>query len=269
MRIVELSNHPGRLLQDMHLRRQTAGERARSEYQGALAQHRRRVQALRDQRDRARGQRRWWAWLRHSFAVWRQQARAPGPPAATLGPTDQEDILRAGMTGEQLVAADFGRALNDDWVLLRGYCNRRGEIDHIMLGPGGVFAIEVKHRNATVHVNGDDWRFCKYDRYGNLVEQGWIADRRGRSPSVQLNEPAAELERFLRRRRQPVKIRRLVIFTHPRSRLGSMENLTVDAVATATGHLIDHLNRAPAALGRQQLAQLEQLIVRDHHHHER
>jgi hypothetical protein len=32
------------------------------------------------------------------------------------------------------------------------------------------------------------------------VDQGELADRRGRSPSVQLNEPAGQLEEFLRSR---------------------------------------------------------------------
>jgi hypothetical protein len=109
----------------------------------------------------------------------------------------------AGIAGEQLVATELGRALDDDWTLLRGYRNRRGEIDQLLLGPRGLFAIEVKNLNATVHVDGDRWRADKYDNYGNLVEQRPIADRMGRSPSVQLNEPADDLERFLAERGQP------------------------------------------------------------------
>jgi hypothetical protein len=172
------------------------------------------------------------------------------------------------MTGEQMVAAGLSGALNDDWALLRGYRNRRGEIDQILLGPRGLFAIEVKHRNATVHVTGDDWQFDKYDRYGNLVGQGRIEDGGGRSPSRQVNEPASELERFLRDRGQPAKIKRIVMLTHPSSRLGSTRNLTVNLVATSTGYLISHLNDCPVAFDSHQLARLEQLIVRDHRHHE-
>jgi hypothetical protein len=268
MRVVELSNHPGEMLQEIYLQRQTASERAQSSYEEAVARHRQRVQDLRDQRGQARAQRRWWAWLRYSFAVWRERSRAPRRPVAAMGSTDQEDILRAGMTGEQMVMAELGRALNDDWTLLRGYRNNRGEIDHILLGPRGVFAIEVKHRNATVRVNGDDWQFDKYDRYGNLVDRGRIADRGGRSPSRQLNEPVAELERFLRSRRQPVTIGRIVMLTHPRSRVGSATNLTVDVVATSADYVISYLSHAQGACDSQQLAQLEQLIVRDHRHHE-
>lgn len=178
--------------------------------------------------------------------------------------TDQEEILAAGVTGEQTVAAELGAALGDDWVLLRGYRNRRGEIDHILLGPRGIFTIEVKHRNATVHVDGDQWRFNKYDRYGNMVEQGWITDQRGRSPSVQLNESTAELERFLHSRSHPVRAQRVVILTHPRSTLGHHRNVTVDLVATSTKRLVKLLNDSPAVLGKAQVVELQRLIVRDH-----
>jgi hypothetical protein len=256
------------MLRDLYLQRRTVSERAHSQYQDALARHRKRVKDLRDQRHRARAQRRWWAWLRRTLSVWREERRVPRQPALAAGPTHQEDILKAGMTGEQMVANELSRTLNDNWTLLCGYRNRHGEIDHVLLGPGGLFAMEVKHRNATVYVNGDNWQFDKYDRYGNLVEQGRIADRRGRSPSIQLNESAGELEQFLRSRGQPVKVERVVVLTHPRSRLGSTKNLTVNVVATSTDHVVDHLNGSPAALGSQQLAQLENLIVRDHHHHE-
>ena len=69
------------------------------------------------------------------------------------------------------MANEFGRALGDDWVLMRGYRNKLGEIDHLLFGPGGLVAIEVKNINGTVHCEGDKWRVDKYDRYGNLVEQ--------------------------------------------------------------------------------------------------
>jgi hypothetical protein len=181
--------------------------------------------------------------------------------------SDQEEILTAGMAGEQMVVAGLGRVLGDDWTLLRGYRNRRGEIDHLLLGPQGLIAIEGKHRNATVHCEGDDWWFAKYDRYGNLVERGRISDRRGRSPSVQLNEPVSMLEGFLRSRGNPVPIQRVVLFTHPRSRLAGCRNLTVH-VATSTDYVINLLNGLPPALEQAQLARLEQLIVRDHSFHE-
>ena len=197
MRIVELSNHPADMLNEASRRRQGADKRAHSRYEDALIQHQARVQTVRVKRDRARQHHQWWAWLRLAFAVWTEKRRAPRPPGRNTEPTDTEERIRAGIAGEQLVAAELGRTLTDDWTLLHGYRNRRGEIDHLLLGPRGLFAIEVKNINATVHVDGDRWHADKYDNYGNLVEQRQITDRKGRSPSEQLNESATELERFL------------------------------------------------------------------------
>lgn len=257
------------MLKDVHRRRRATVGQEQAEHQNAVTQHRRRVHKLRDQRDQAWAQRRWWAWLRLVLAVRREQGTAPRLPVVTTVPTREEEILKAGMTGEDAVAAGLGRVLSDDWALLRGYRNRRGEIDHVLVGPRGLFAIEVKYRNATVHVNGDDWRFDKYDQYGNLVEHGrQKTDAGGRSPSAQLNEPASELEQFLRSRGQTVTVNRIVVLTHPRSRVGSAKNLTVNLVAPSVGHVISYLKAAPAVFSAEQRAQLEELIMRDHRHHE-
>ncbi len=137
------------------------------------------------------------------------------------------------MAGERQVAEELGAVLGSEWVLFSGYRNGRGEIDHLLAGPGGLFAIEVKYHNATVYINGEDWLFEKFDRWGNRVEQGRIADRTGRSPSQQVNDAADELERFLNSRGQRVSIARIVILNHPRSKVGGQRNATV-AVTTSS-----------------------------------
>jgi nuclease-like protein len=68
---------------------------------------------------------------------------AAGPPGGGIvrAPWEQfhmRVILMAGADGERLVAAGLGRVLDDDWTLIRGYRNRRGEIDHLLLGPRGL-----------------------------------------------------------------------------------------------------------------------------------
>jgi hypothetical protein len=268
VRVIELSNHPGDMLTDVTLRRQAAQKRAQDRYEDALIQHQARVQTVRVKRDRARRNRRWWTWLRLSFAVWAEKRHAPRWAAAEKPDTDTEEKIRAGIAGEQLVAADLGRALGDDWTLLRGYRNRRGEIDHLLVGPGGLFAIEVKNVNATVHIDGDRWQADKYDNYGNLVEQRLIEDRRGRSPSEQLNDSATELERFLHERGQPVAVQRVVVLTHRRSRLGPSRHPTVH-VGTSTGDVLDLVRASADELGERQRAEVQRLIRRDHDFHER
>jgi hypothetical protein len=266
MRVVELSNHPGDMLNDVSLRRAAAEKRALAGYSDELIRHQARVQTVRVRRDRARAQHRWWAWLRLSFGVWAEKRRVPRRPALDADPTDAEERIRAGIAGEQLVAVELGRALGDDWTLLRGYRNRRGEIDHLLLGPRGLFAIEVKNINATVHIDGDRWRADKYDNYGNLVEQRPIADRRGRSPSEQLNESASELERFLHERGRRVTVRRVVVLTHRRSRLGVTRDLTVQ-VGTSAGYVLSLVGDSADEFGAGERAEIQRLIRRDHDFH--
>ena len=112
-------------------------------------------------------------------------------------------------------------------------------------------------------------RADKYDNYGNLVEQRPIADRKGRSPSVQLNEAADDLERFLRERRHPVTVQRVVILAHRRSRLGAREHLTV-LVGASTDYLLTLLGDSADHLGDKQRAEIQRLIQQDHDfHHKR
>ena len=266
MRVIELSNHPGDMLHDVSLRRHATQRRAQARYEDALIQHQARVQAIRVQRDRARQNHHWRTWLRLIFAVWTE--RKPPTPTPHANDTDTEEKIRAGIAGEQLVATELGRALDDDWTLLRGYRNRRGEIDHLLLGPKGLFAIEVKNINATVSIDGDRWRADKYDNYGNLVEQREVADRKGRSPSEQLNEPAAELERFLHERGQRVTVQRVVILAHKRSRIGPRRHPTVH-VGTSTGYVLSLVHDSSQELDQRHRAEAERLIRRDHDFNER
>jgi hypothetical protein len=258
MRAVELSDHPGDLLTAAIRRREVAGTGARSENERQLTE-------LREQRDTARHGRKWWTYLRLAVAISRHKRSRP---LQTSVPTDAEEILRAGIAGENKVATQLGQALDDEWTLLHGYRNGRGEIDHLLLGPRGLFAIEVKNINATVNVTGDRWLADKYDRYGNLVEQYTIADRRGRSPSEQLNQPADALASFLHGRGQAVPVRRVVALTHPRSKLGSHANLNVSVAVTKAG-ILRIVRDAPDNFDADRRSAIQNLIEHDHAFHEK
>lgn len=267
MRVVALSDHPSLLLHAARQGRAAEADAERLRFESELARYRRRVERAVRARDQARARHRWWAWLMGSLAVRRERRLAPARPRPRQARSDQEAIATAGIEGEQLVERRLGDSLGDEWVLLRGYRNNRGEIDHVLLGPNGLFAIEGKHRNATVHCAGDRWSYIKYDRYNNPVEQGEMADKKGRSPSQQLNEPADRLESFLRSRGHAIRIQRVVLLTHDRSRIGSCTNPTVH-VATSTTQVTKLINRAPASIADDERVLLERLIVRDHAYHQ-
>jgi Nuclease-related domain len=267
MRLVELSNHPRGLLRDIHRQRDADGQHARARYERELAHQAERLKKARARRDEARARRSWWAWIRGIFAAWGERRRVPRQPVRASAPTGREESIVAGMAGERQVAEELGSALGNEWVLFSGYRNGRGEIDHLLAGPGGLFAIEVKHHNATVYIDRDDWLFEKFDRWGNRVEQGRIADRTGRSPSEQVNDVAGELERFLHSRGEHVSIARIVILNHQRSRVGGQRNATV-RVTTSTRQIVDLVRKSPNELATDRVAQLANLIERDHRYHE-
>jgi hypothetical protein len=267
MRVVELSDHPASLLLAAQQRRSAQAGAERLKFETEVAQHRRRLQRAVKARDQARAQHRWWAWLKGILAVRRERRLTPAEPRPLQQRSDREAIATAGIQGEQLVERRLGDSLGDEWLLLRGYRNNRGEIDHLLLGPRGLFAIEGKHRNATVYCSGDRWWYIKYDRYDNLVDQGEMTDKKGRSPSRQLNEPADQLEGFLRLRGHPIGIHRVVLLTHDRSRIGNCTKPTVD-VATSTTHVTKLITKSRTSIGEDEQAELERLIIRDHDHYE-
>jgi Nuclease-related domain len=263
VRVVELSNHPDAMLREARQHR-APGRAGRRHAAGAtLARHQTRVAEAQGRRDQARAARQWLAWMRGVLAVWRELRSAPAHSAAPGRGSDREAVLQAGVAGEQSAETALGRVFGDGWVMLRGYRNQAGEIDQLLLGPRGLIAIEVKNLNATVHCDGDHWRADKYDKYGNLVDQHPIADRGGRSPGRQLNEPADALEQYLHSRGHPVPIQRVVLLTHPRSRIGNCRSAGVRITTSARD--IGQLARdSGIALDPVQAGAIEYLIVGDH-----
>jgi len=253
MLTVELSDHPAEQLSAARLRREAADARTHTK-------HERERDRIRKQRDDARDRHKWFSWLKLSF----QLKRHHESPQLHSVPTDTEEILRAGIAGERRIARELGLRLSDEWTLFHGYRNARGEIDHLLVGPKGLWAIEVKNINATVRIDRGIWLADKYDRYGNVVDHYPIADKRGRSPSQQLNQPADALEAFLRQRGQPTQVNRAVILIHPRSRLGQHADLSIHVVVGAPD-LLTLIAAAKTSL--KNTDQLKNLIEHDHAFH--
>ena len=137
----------------------------------------------------------------------------------------------------------------------------------MLLGPSGLFTIEVKYHNGTVYITGDDWSSEKYDRYGNRVrERAPMRDAGGRrSPSQQLSEPSAMLAERLRRRDQQVSPQCVVVLTHPNARIGAIKDPTVQVV-TSVRELLDLVNRSGLRLDAARVPVIAELIRRDHHY---
>jgi hypothetical protein len=235
-----LSDFAGDSLRAAATQRQTDYEARYASYEREIAEKENKAIRL-----KATSKQRWdegrvGGWLISFFPrIFHFLAPNPSPPRMARA-EEREYVWAAGAVGEQVVADFFARALNDEWTLISGYKGYKGEIDQILVGPLGVLAIEIKSISGVIYVDGDWWYRDKYDRWGNLVERGLpIADRGGRSPSVQLNQATDSLEYFLQKRAPEIgHISRAVIVAHERSRIGEVSNQTVELIA-AVGAIND------------------------------
>jgi hypothetical protein len=268
MRFVPLSDHPGDMLAEARRVRAAAGGVAGERYRQELAAYQERIVRARKRRDKARAERDLLSRLRWGLiAWWRRLARPPRSPAA-LAPSHGEEAIKGGIKGEQEVADVLRVALSDAWVLVKGYRNRRGEIDYLLLGPGGLFAIEVKYVNGTFAITRERWRYVRLDRYGNQVGEGLLQDARRRPPNVQLAEPLGMLEQFLASRGQPARLRPVVLLNHPKARISDCAADVGVEVLTATVQLRDLVLAADEQVSTRKLADIERLVIRDHRFHE-
>ena len=235
MKKITLSDHVTEAVDKMYGEREARNTSRTADYHSKLAERQGRIDKERRLLKQAWKERRFLRAIGHVFDC--LGARLESKPRAAIleGPGDDERRYRSGREGELKVDEYLGSLLNDEWTILAGYRNVKGEIDRILVGPRGVFAMEIKNLNGLVSCSGDTWTKDKYDRYGNLKESNipiidGKEDGKRRCPGKQLNEPADVLERYLGRMYPDMRICRIVVFTHERATLGEIQNPSVDQV---------------------------------------
>jgi hypothetical protein len=98
----------------------------------------------------------------------------------------QYRIYKAGWAGEKEVAKLLSSKLNDDYFLINDLYlhDGGGDIDHIILGPSGIFVLETKNWSGEISCNGDAWQ-----RIGKRNFKG--------SPSLQAKRNAAKVKHII------------------------------------------------------------------------
>lgn len=72
-------------------------------------------------------------------------------------------MTRAGIEGEMATAQLLSPLLAKGWKLFHDIPGKRGNIDHVLVGPGGVFAIETKFRSKPQSIKGKESATARYD----------------------------------------------------------------------------------------------------------
>lgn len=274
MRLVTLSDYAAEQIGKARDTRNAANDKVLADWQAAAD---RREAAIAEQAQAMRQawrERRFFAaaiGLIRTFAKW-MVSKPPRPTLLIAG--NEEGRLQGGQEGESRVVASLSRLLDDQWVAFKGYFNRGGETDLLLVGPTAVVALEVKYLNGMVHCDGNTWTRDKSDRYGNVVERAIpVRDAKGRSPGQQVNATADALQAQLARRGQVVPVQRAVILAHNASSLGRVREPGVQFI----GVLADHgfhaqflgLVQPPPGRPDLDVAALAQVVAHDHEYHVR
>jgi hypothetical protein len=147
------------------------------------------------------------------------QPRGARPRAGSRERLEQE---QAGLSGERHVGQVLARELPSEYVLINGLKLPRGagDIDHLVVGPSGVFLLETKTMAGRIVCEPDGtWRRTRVGRAGTPYP-AYIGD-----PAAQAQRNILTVRDALRKRlpwlfqRTPLWIEGLVVFPHPDTQL--------------------------------------------------
>jgi len=145
--------------------------------------------------------------------------------------------------------------------------NKSGETDLLLVGPSGVWVVEVKNRRVELSAHRNHWHFQKFDNYGNVVGKGLAIDGRGRNWGKQASEVAESLAWWLSHNQVDLPVRTAVVLVHPKASVKSGVNPSVDILTANRSDLIEAMNSDPTIFAPDVRDRVAQLVRRDHAHH--
>lgn len=163
-------------------------------------------------------------------------------------------VYNGGWVGEKQVTKLLSSRLNDDYFLLNDLHLRNGggDIDHIVLGPSGVFVLETKNWSGEITCRGDEWQRAGKRNFKS-------------SPSLQVKRNAAKIKHVIDSspslKLLGVWVEGIVVFTNNRATL-HLNNPTVPILRLP--QLASHITsqRSTAALSKQQLETIGKEILK-------
>jgi hypothetical protein len=166
-------------------------------------------------------------------------------------------IYNSGWKGEKQVDKLLTGKLNDNYYILNDLYlyNGGGDIDHVVLGPNGVFVLETKNWSGRISCNGDKWQ-----RAGKSNFSG--------SPSRQVKRNAAEIKQIIEKNQNlrllEIRVEGIVVLTNNHAIL-HLNNSTVPILRLpqVPNHIVAF--RSSQILSREQLEEIGKEIIKQKH----
>ncbi len=145
----------------------------------------------------------------------------------------QARIWQSGLTGQRKVEEVLSE-LDDRFTLINNVSLpfKKCDIDHILIGPYGIFLIETKNYKGEISCVGDRWEYQKVGRNGGIYK-GYI-----NNPSRQLKRNIWELKNYLDKKSKkifgidsfPYWIQGVVVFTNEEANLRTKDETVLVVV---------------------------------------
>ncbi len=130
---------------------------------------------------------------------------------ASAFPTQEEKVLKEGVSGEDIFKRRLRNILSDDYIALFNLpLPRGGDIDCFVVGPTGAYLLDVKHHKGYILYCNGEWSQVKVGRRGKVYDGDHIKD-----PSSQVRRGIFEVKKLLREKGINLWIEGVVVFTNP------------------------------------------------------
>lgn len=164
---------------------------------------------------------------------------------------------KSGLSGEKRVERNLSNKLSDEYsmyndVLLKDG-QRSGNIDHIVVGPTGIFVIETKNNQGVI----------TYDRYG------WKGMGENKNPIFQVNKNMFRVKDVLKKcdvfTEKPPYLKSVVVFSNPKVNLKIMSQPDYGCIvhqikSFEDPSLADLVKKEPERFSHEELGKIEQCL---------
>jgi len=121
----------------------------------------------------------------------------------------KKSIFEIGLKGENALRDHLREILTDEHTVLYNVPAEKGDIDCIIIGPEGLYAIEAKNHKGVITYADSSWKQVKRSRNGSFHTESL------KNPSFQLIGNIKWLKGYLARYNIKAWVNGLIVFTNP------------------------------------------------------